>query len=56
MIDGLDGLNVEKQVHQDFYNGETLFLQYSNTERFICQKNSFPLSGFVDDFDDTDLE
>jgi hypothetical protein len=42
MIDGLDGLNVEKQVHQDFYNGETLFLQFSNTQSLICQIVSFP--------------
>jgi hypothetical protein len=55
MIDGLDGLTVEKQVHQDFYNGENL-LQFSSTQMFIIQNFSFPSSGFVDDFDDTDLE
>ena len=56
MIDGLDGLTVEKQVHQDFYNGENHFLSLDYILRVYFLNIPSPSSGFVDDFDDTDLE
>jgi hypothetical protein len=47
MIDGLDGLTVEKQVHQDFYNGETSVADHSRKYDF---KSSFLESSTKRDF------